>query len=261
MTCGEMTNSMSGSKSNSSQPSWKELFAYFPTATPELAARRDLQRRNDTKFVLPSALLGELTSALVKDYAALAPADLYRTLYFDTAALDLFHAHRCGRRLRHKVRIRIHPERQRAFLEIKTRQSELLTVKIRRPRSTEETSLSKDDQDFVRAHTGLSSVLPQVWSIYRRLTLIGFQANERVTIDLELRFEKGGNIYPMHPLAIVEVKQWPFSRLTPAMTALRAMGIRPAWSSKYCTAIHCTHSGLRCNRFLPGLRALEKVAA
>ena len=60
-------------------------------------------------------------------------------------------------------------------------------------------------------------------------------------------------------VAIVEVKQWPFSRGTPVMSALANLGIRPGWASKYCIGILSTRIGLRGNRLLPGMRALEAL--
>jgi hypothetical protein len=257
---------MPGSKSDSERPGADRLWRDFPEAPSDLVEARALQRRSDTKFVLPEAMLPYLVAALSGQYAALAPPDLYRTLYFDTLELDLFHDHRRGRRVRHKVRLRSHPKRDKHFLEIKTRRSGLLTVKFRQPRLSGDPTLTRADREFIAAHTGLTRpVAAQVGNEYRRMTLVGLRANERVTVDRCLRYGMpdfpgpGAPIRSFEGLAIVEVKQWPFSRRTPVMSALKSLGLRPGWASKYCIGILSTHMGLRGNRLLPGMRALEAL--
>jgi hypothetical protein len=186
----------------------------------------------------------------------------YRTLYFDTAGLEFFHDHRRDRRVRHKVRIRHYPDRGVSLLEVKTRSSELQTFKTWRERRYGESELSAGDQAFAAAAAGAGGeMLPQVWTEFRRLTLLGLAANERVTIDVDLGFESASRGHALRSVAVVEVKQWPYTRATPILTALRAAGRRPGWMSKYCTGIALTHTGVRLNRLLPGLRALERVAA
>ncbi len=245
-------------------PDLGQFYEVFTRAAEDLIDRRALQRRADSKFVVPHSLLPALVAALAGDYASLAAPDAYRTLYYDTPDLRLFQDHRRGRGVRHKVRLRAHPERATCYLEIKTRRSEMQTLKLRLYRASSEPMLSEADQEFIRARTGLSrNVIPQIRSEYRRLTLIGLQANERVTIDQDLLFateNPQGLRDPVRTLAgavIVEVKQWPFSRHSPVMLALRTLGIRASWASKYCIGILSTHNELRHNRLLAGMRALE----
>ena len=245
---------------------WNRLLDGVPLATPELIVRRELRRRTDLKFVMPLPAAAEFVRALGDDYAVLtAGAErfaFYRTLYFDTPDLALFHAHRRGRRVRHKVRIRHYPDRGVAFLEVKTRRSALETTKTWREREHGDSELSQDDQAFVSLHSGnTTQVLPQVWTHFRRLTLLGLHLNERITVDLDLDVAMGSSRRSFASLAIVEVKQWPFYRGSAALSALRAAGWRAGWASKYCTAIASIHPEVRLNQLLPGLRAFERVAA
>ncbi|MDZ4804705.1 MAG: polyphosphate polymerase domain-containing protein [Candidatus Eisenbacteria bacterium] len=241
---------------------WQALLSCFPVATPELIARRELRRRTDTKFVLSPASAADLVRAITGDYAVLtAGTELvatYQTLYFDTPELDFFHAHRRGRRVRHKARVRHYPDRSLTMLEVKTRRSKLKTTKLSREHPFGGNELSADDQDFVAIHTGIDrGVLPQVWTHFRRLTLLGLETCERVTLDFDVRMEMGQRHASLSGIVIVEVKQWPYGRGTPVMSALRESGCRPGWTSKYCTGIALTHPGVRLNALLPGLRALE----
>jgi hypothetical protein len=236
----------------------------FPTATADLVALRELRCRSDTKFVLAPSAVAELLHRLWPHYALLpaaaGPFGSYQTLYFDTGQLDLFHAQRRGKRLRHKVRIRHYEDRQMTSLEVKTRSSDLRTFKTWRERPYGDNQLSPDDRAFIETQTGLSQpVVPQVWTRYRRLMLLGIHSNERISLDLDLRVEMGSRARSFDQLAILEVKQWPFCRSTPVMTALRAAGSHPAWAGKYCTGIAFTHPGVRLSGLRFGLRNLEGV--
>ena len=245
---------------------WQDLLVRFLQAPPDLLARRELSRRADSKFVVPPAAAASLLPLLAENYAVLAAGDglvaSYRTLYFDTPDLDFFNAHRRGRRVRHKVRIRHYPDRRVTRLEVKTRKSDLESAKVWRDHEYGDSAMSAADQAFVESHTGGGRILvPQVWTHFRRVTLLGIRTNERVTIDFGMEVIMGTRRRSLAPIAIVEVKQWPLQRSTPVMSAVRAAGWRPAWASKYCAAIAFTRPDVRVNALLPGLRGMERRAA
>ena len=215
---------------------------------------------------MPPAAALDLLSGLTRDYAVLdANGELiasYDTLYFDTPGLDFFHSHRCGRRVRHKVRIRHYPDRRISFLDVKSRRSELQSTKICRAHEYGDNQMSPGDRAFVLQHTGAQRpVSAQVWTRFSRVTLLNFAGNERVTIDLDLRVDTETRSRSFGEIAILEVKQCPSSAQTPVMTALRSAGRRPGWASKYCVGIVSTRHGVRFNNLLPGFRALERGAA
>ncbi|HEV7366036.1 MAG TPA: polyphosphate polymerase domain-containing protein [Gemmatimonadales bacterium] len=241
------------------------MLGHFPTAAGDLVLRRELRHRSDSKYVLPPRAAIELLAHLRHDYAVLPSESellpLYRTLYFDTPELDLFHAHRRGRRVRHKVRIRHYPNRRLSLLEVKTRQSELETLKVSRSTPYGSDAITSEDASFVASRIGIARlVIPQAWTTFRRITLLGLHSNERVTLDLELRVEGGHRSRAFDRVVILEVKQWPYSRSTPVMEALRRSGRRPGWASKYCLAIASTQAGMPVNAFLPGLRLLQRMS-
>jgi hypothetical protein len=160
------------------------------------------------------------------------------------------------------VRARHYLDRRLTFLEVKTRRSELQTMKTRLERDFGDDELDSEDQAFVDLHTQIGrNVLPQAWTDFRRLMLFGIRTNERVTIDLDLVVGADARSESLGDVAVVEVKQWPYDRSTPVMSALRARGSRPGWLSKYCVAIARTRPGVRLHRLLPGLRALDRIAA
>ena len=249
---------MCGLKSSSKPPGWDTLHADFARATPELLLQRALLSRVDSKFVIAPEMLQSVLSSLHGDYAAVCAPALYRSTYFDTPDLDLFHAHRCGRRLRHKVRVRHVPSRHLSFLEIKSRRNSRVTSKTRFERALGEESLSASDQTFVRAHCALAmDVVAQAWTEYERLTLLGFVNDERVTLDAAVAYGAEGSSGSLGELVVVEVKQSSYSRQTPCMRALRAAGAKRVSPSKYCLAILSSHAAIARNRFVPVLRAIE----
>ena len=137
-----------------------------------------------------------------------------------------------------------------------------MTTKVSRTHRYGDDDLHPEDQEFAGHQTGVRTPLfPQAWTRFRRIALVGIETRERVTIDLDLVLSAGGRDRTVSDVAILEVKQWPYSRGTPVMSALRAAGCRPSRISKYCAAIAFSRPDLPCNRLRPGLRALERRSA
>lgn len=244
---------------------WDDALGGFALAPPALLERREMRTRTESKFAMPVSAAAALLPALTSDYAVLragsALVAAYRTLYFDTTDLAFFHAHRRGRRIRHKVRIRHYPDRAVSFLEVKTRLREGQTTKARRVRPYGDSELGPDDVAFVRAHVpGVRDLFPQAWLDFRRVTFLGLQMEERLTIDLDLRVTAAWRTESLPNLAVVEVKQTRLDRDSVAMAALRKAGRREGWPSKYCMGIALTRPEVRATRPWPELRAFAAVA-
>ena len=239
----------------------------FTPVSAEILSRRALLRRIDSKFLVPLSRIEELLPAVSRDYGVLYAGDealpTYHTLYFDTPELLCFHDHRRGRRARHKVRVRHYPERHLSYLEVKTKRSALITDKQRMKRTYGVNALGGEGIAFVARHSSLPAygLEPQMWTYFRRLTLVGLRTSERLTIDVDLAFRREAHTtwHAVTGVAIVEVKQSPFCVRTPIMCALRRSGFRPVSASKYCTGTLLLRSGLRCNRLLPAIRELERT--
>jgi hypothetical protein len=244
------------------------LVSSFPPATPELLGRRALLSRVDSKYVVPIAHLEHVLAGLAAHYAVLrvesGSVATYDNLYFDTPQLRCYHDHGRGRRIRHKVRIRHYPDRQLSFLEVKTKRNEAVTDKHRMPVAYGNERLGLAELDFLRMRIGemADDLQPAIAMTYRRLSLIGLASDERVTIDLGLSAsgEHGAIVArTLGHLAVIEIKQWPYCVRTPIMRAVRGNGHREMSMSKYITAMSLIRPELRRNRFLPALRALERI--
>jgi len=243
------------------------LLDEFPAVNVALLDQRALLSRVDSKFVVPLAEVEEILAGLDGAYACLrverGPMAQYHSLYFDTPALQCFHDHRRGRRIRHKVRIRHYPDRRITFLEVKTKRNESVTDKRRIQLDYGADSLGPPELEFLYPIVGpmASELRPEISILYRRLSLIGLATDERVTIDLGLSAGGDGGLVAHHlgHLAVVEVKQWPFCVRTPFMRAIRGSGHRVMSLSKYIVAQALLRPELCRHRLAASLRTLERI--
>lgn len=231
----------------------------------ERLAERALLRRVDTKFLTSAEALPEIIPALQGQYALLPAGGeaiaTYRTMYFDSWDRKFYHQHRRGRRDRFKIRIRHYLDRSVSMLEIKRKSNHGVTSKKRRSHDFADHQLSQDDLTFLASNTPCreNEIVPQIWTDFRRITLVSLVTEERLTIDLGLEFTADNSRYQMPGLAIIEVKQPHFQPRTTAMLALREWGIRPSRMSKYCAGQAMLFPELRQNSFRPTLRKARRL--
>jgi hypothetical protein len=244
-----------------------DLLDTFTTATPALLGERALLSRVDSKFVVPMVDLVEILAGIGDSYACLRVENgslaTYHSLYFDTPGLQCFHDHRRGRRIRHKVRIRHYPDRQLSYLEVKTKRNEAVTDKQRKQIDYGCAELGPEHLDFLRQHVGAiaEELQPQIPITYRRISLLGLESDERVTIDLGLRVSDGEDVVSrtLGHLAVIEVKQWPYCVRTPIMRAVRGAGHRLMSMSKYIVSLALMRPELCRNRLQAAIRKLERI--
>lgn len=248
----------------------KRLAAYHRIGLEELGDA-SLMRRQDTKFVFRAGELPELIAGLEAEYRVLEVGGLaihdYLTLYFDTAALDLFQAHHRGKGDRVKVRERQYLTTGQLFLEIKRRSNKGVTTKTRTQAAAWDDSIDStrvaDPSALMgagaRQLTTAGKLLPTLWNGYRRMTFVRIGHSERVTIDTNLSFSTGDGRLELDEVAIVEVKQERVDLTSPFMRKLRALGARPGGASKYCLGMSLLRPEIKHNRFKPRLRALQQL--
>lgn len=235
----------------------------LPTATPELIAARALQVRKDWKFVFPIHRLADVLAGLPAGLAALwagdRPVARYDTLYFDTEDRSLFRDHRRGRVRRHKVRYREYPDRQTASFEVKSKDGRGDTHKARLERPFGHPSLDEDVARFVDAHLpGLAPQLGPALSIrFHRLTLVGVDVDERLTLDVGLTFDDGDHVIRLDDVVVAEVKSATGAARTRSLAAFRAVGLRPSAFSKYLVGGSLLWPALASHRHLARLPTPE----
>ncbi len=237
--------------------------AAFEVATPELLAARALQKRVDGKYIASRTTLPKLLAALQSDFQVVLSNGnrwaTYETRYFDTPDLTLFEAHRRGLRPRHKVRVRHYVERNLCFLETKTKDRYAVTTKHRFPREPRLFDLVGDDmQHIANAIGNTGPLVPSVELVFPRVTLVGVNYSERLTIDLGLdaHSAEGSVSYP--DIMVVEIKQPRFDARSPGRRALRELGIRGHRISKYCVSLAAITQRKGYGVFKPTLRELQR---
>ena len=191
-----------------------------------------LMDRTDTKYLLAYPDLLKALEALRGDYRVLdiegARLSPYQTLYFDTPELALFRQHQTGRARRCKVCSRRYACTGRAFVEPGT-------------------------------GMGAAFLRPTLANAFSRITLVGRQAPERVTLDVDLRFASPEASLSKRGIVIVELKQARFDRRSPFAELMRALGARPTGFSKYGCGVAWLYPTVQHNHFTPALRAVDTL--
>ena len=227
----------------------------------ELNARAALLTRVDRKYIVDRWTLGAFADAIASDFLILEIESrrvfTYDTVYFDSEALDAYHAHVQGRRRRFKVRSRCYVDSGRNVFEVKLKGLRGATVKHQLPiEQADHGTMTADAERFAREvltdayGRGLPGAMESALAMtYRRVTLAAKDDAERVTCDFALSF---GSAALAPGRVIVETKSE--RGRGEADRALRALGARPIHVSKYCAGIALTRQDTRANPWLAVLR-------
>lgn len=238
--------------------------AQLGPASVALLNERLLQRRFDRKYLASYAHVADLFATLRTTHHVLLAGDQglarYDSIYFDTSELRAFHDHRRGRPRRAKVRIRTYADRDLSMLEVKQRSGRGTTVKARRERDLACGPLTPDEVQWAHEQTGWAPPIEEAGSnSFRRVTLLGVDHVERVTIDVGLSFSAGPRTLRLDNTCLVEVKTPTRGQRSPSAAALYTLGLRPRGFSKYCVGSLLLDDSLPANRFKPALRQLSKI--
>jgi hypothetical protein len=223
-----------------------------------------LMSRTDTKFLLTASQCDVFMEKIKDQYRILEVngkrISRYRTLYYDTSALDLYNKHHSGKLNRYKVRHRTYVESELGFLEVKFKNNKGRTIKKRINGQIPPVKWEGDEQQFLMQTLPFPPelLIPTIWVNYSRCTLVHKTVPERVTIDLDLEFVKNDTTKKMIGLVIVEVKQ---EKRGPSTFSglMKKYHIREGAISKYCLAIAMTGDKVKKNNFKRKLMALKHL--
>ena len=223
-----------------------------------------LMDRTDTKFTFN---INELTSILeeAKNYYRILSVkgnriSRYKTLYFDTKGFDLYNEHHSGKLNRYKIRHRTYVESNIGFLEVKFKNNKGRTLKTR-IKEVEVPELNTGKAfEFLKKMLPFDPLilLPKIWINYSRITLVNKTSAERLTLDLNLEFEKNGKKQILDQLVIAEVKQ-DSKVASPFINIMRNKHIRQGSISKYCFGIASSYSEVKKNNFKQKLSNVKKI--
>ena len=229
-----------------------------------------LMNRVDTKFVTTDAMLEEILLRAESEYRVLEIDGIrmsaYDTLYYDTADLEMYMAHHNRRLRRYKVRTRTYLNSGESFLEIKRKNNRGRTKKKRIRIDGElfrDFSADREACIFLRERSPYhaSQLTAGVSTAFRRITMVNNAKTERLTIDRNLQFRnlRTGKEASLGDAVIIELKQ---DGLCPSAMKdiLLDLRVKPLRVSKYCIGTVLTDPGVRHGRFIPKIRAIEKIS-
>lgn len=220
--------------------------------------------RIDTKYVLHEDQLHECLLSIADKYSILGIdgklAHSYETLYFDTPEFNLYQMHHNGIRNRYKLRCRKYVDSGISFFEVKTKTNTSRTIKKRIQVKDIPEILNEPLNKYISVHTPdvYHDYVPSLRVFFDRITLVNKQANERLTIDLNLRYISNGFEKKIQHMAIVEVKQEKHT-VSPFRELMKLQRHPKNYMSKYCLGLMCLNKGLKMNRFKQKMNALTKL--
>jgi hypothetical protein len=240
------------------------LLKFQPITLEEMDAVR-LMNRLDTKYLFHMAQLLELLEEAAEFYRVLSIDERrifrYNSLYLDTPQLKSYLDHHNGIRPRYKVRFREYEDTGSFFLEVKSKISKERTRKSRTEAERIEEALSDRSMAYIQQHYPIEAknLGPALWTNFRRITLVGIEFPERITIDIDLTFRHLQEEKALPFAAICEVKRDHSRGSTPFMKILKSSRIYPAPISKYCLGTILLNKAVKYNRFKINLLTLNKL--
>ena len=249
--------------------SWDKInnaLKHFTTISLKEMDAVKLMNRVETKFIFTLKELPELLSSIEEFYKVVKIEDKtilsYESFYFDDKDHFFYNEHLRGRQDRYKVRYRRYVDSNLTFFEVKhkrkgrTRKTRIKTIAHQTELGTEEQSLLKE------LSVPKTDLIPSISNSYIRISLVNKTSVERLTLDIDLRFEHKDTKNELSDLVIAELKQERITRSSPFYLAAKRLHLRPFRLSKYCTGLVQMKelNGLRFNRFKKKLLHINKLS-
>lgn len=226
-----------------------------------------LMNRVETKYLFSASRLAELIYLLDNKYKVLEINKMrlfpYQTTYLDTPDHLFYNQHVRGKLERCKIRYRKYESTGETFLEIKKKNNKGRTIKWRIINYPVSGSFDDTAVQFINSHILIdpADLKPNLINRFSRITLIGLESKERITLDFSLSYSgqnsEGKVIMPY--LAIAELKKEGNSNHSHFHGLLKNMNIRSKGFSKYCTGISIIDKSLKQNMIKSNLLLLNKI--
>ena len=243
-----------------------EILSDFETISLSEMDEVALMDRHDTKYVMSRKHFRRVLLMLSSEYRVLEVVgkriSQYENLYFDAKGLPFYHHHQRGKRNRVKVRMRKYTDSDITFLEIKHKNNKGRTIKSRKQIEDIDPLLDSDDISFLNEAYELNlSLNPAIANSFHRITLVHKEIEERLTFDLELKFETNDHRhFEISDLVIAELKQDQYNRESTFAKVAKQLQIRPERLSKYCLGIALLFDDVKKNQIKRKLRRIAKIS-
>ena len=244
---------------DASAPALSEgLASLRPMTLDEINARAALVTRTCRKYLVPVTFVDSLFAGAEERFGVLTIGGRqvfqYSSTYLDTPDLRTFHAHRGGRRVRFKARVRTYVDTGTRMFEVKLKGARGVTDKTRIEYGGPPDRLTPVTRRFLDdTLRGYGMDPPDVLTAsavtdYRRTTVVSFSGEERVTVDTDLVGYRNGWSVGMRPdTVLLEVKTR--GGLTSTERRLHQHGFREVGFSKYGATVTVLEPRLRGNRW------------
>lgn len=244
-----------------------KILADYQVITLDEIEKASLLKRKDRKYLFSTRLLPEVLKQVSETYRVLeingSRSHPYRTFYYDTPELEMYHKHHRGMANRHKVRFREYTTSDIRFLEVKRKNARGITNKKRIQTSgMDQTTLMKE-ADFLEKNSpyrseGISFTLENG---FKRTTLVSESQAERITLDFQLSFKGHGEeaYLDLPGVCVAEIKYENHLSGSVFHKALRNSKIKPRRFSKYAIGMALIHPELKQNRFKERVRSVHQI--
>lgn len=103
-------------------------------------------------------------------------------------------------------------------------------------------------------------MMEQMENRFNRITLVNKALTERLTIDTGIRFHNivTDNSSMLDGVVVIELKRSGLS-ISPILSMLRSLRVKPMGFSKYCIGSALTNPMLRQNRLKPRIRKINRI--
>lgn len=225
--------------------------------------RVKLLNRIDSKYIFHKNVLSEILEEIKPYYHILEinqkRSHSYESLYFDTNDYALYYQHHNGKTNRLKVRYRRYSDTGLVFFEVKKKINNSRTIKYREERLSLNKELQNTDYELFNCFLQKPERLhDQLWIYFDRITLVRKDFSERLTLDLNLVFQKGELQKVNQGLIVAEIKQDKGSVFSPIVQSFKKRHIAQSNFSKYSVGI-ASLENVKRNSFKPVLLKLNKI--
>jgi hypothetical protein len=237
----------------------KDMLNSFSTFSLQELEAADLLERKDFKYVLKAEHLAKVLADMRPYYKVMKVGDYsytdYLTDYFDTTDFKFYMQHHNGQLNRYKVRVRTYVQSALHFYEVKFKNNKNWTSKHREKLH----SPVIDINDFTKSIT-TDKLEKKMRVHYSRITMLSMNGSEKITLDLNLKFEQQDRVCDMSHLCIAEVKSKTHHPYI-FRQELKKLGYRSTGLSKYCLGITQLYRHLKANSFKKTILNLQKLSA
>jgi hypothetical protein len=201
--------------------------------------------RRDTKYLMHYHDWIDVVSALENSYCVVLhygkTSQTYSTVYYDTPDLNFYMAHHNGHGNRMKIRTRTYSDGY-SFFEVKQKTNKGLTIKER----------------YNEPVDHIDGLIPQLETIYDRVTMYDKNFEEKLTFDFKLSFRNDTAEIGFNSIVIAESKKMKNTH-SAFVDELKNKKIASNAVSKYCIGMASLYPSIKKNNFKTLLHKINKL--